>query len=46
MSFMKEILLMLVWTRLMCLIPKKENAVKVKDFRLISLVTSVYKMRC
>ena len=27
-----------------CLIPKKANSSKVKDFRLISLVTSIYKI--
>ena len=27
-----------------CLIPKKANSSKVKDFRLINLVTSLYKI--
>lgn len=27
----------------MCLMPKKENANRVKEFRPISLITSVYK---
>lgn len=29
---------------LVCLIPKKDKVVKVKDFKLSSLVTSVYKI--
>lgn len=44
-SFMREVLLIELWGETyVCLIPKRENAVRVKDFGPISLVTSVYKI--
>ena len=42
--FERGILNKLVVETFVCLIPKKDNANKVKDFQPISLITSVYKI--